>query len=198
MPDPDFDAKFKLFPPDLQAKLWVLGLDANTSRVNIAYKPGGFVTSLTYNYGGSVQASLGIRRFTTTVGVNPSNGALNLGVVYRGFNFAASGDVAGKSAGVGLGFGDSLLPFPAELTSTFNSAAGGLQSIAGDISSAPNNPLAWYRLHSNDVSTISRAISTGQQIGKFGGDSNNFGVGLRLNYTPQTGLTIYTGAQLRF
>jgi hypothetical protein len=70
--------------------------------------------------------------------------------------------------------------------------------MAGDISSAPDNPLAWYKLHSDDVAAIGNAVSAGQQISKYGEDSNRFGAGLRLNYTPQTGLTIYGGAQLRF
>ncbi len=70
--------------------------------------------------------------------------------------------------------------------------------MATDIGSAPNNPLAWYKLHSNDVSAISKAVSAGQQIAELGKSSNRFGVGLRLNHTPLTGLTIYGGALLRF
>jgi hypothetical protein len=69
-PEPPFNVKFKLLPPDLQVKLWVLGLDANTSKVNIAYSPGSFVTSLAYNYRGNAEACLGIQRFTTTIGVD--------------------------------------------------------------------------------------------------------------------------------
>lgn len=41
-----FDISFTKLPPDLQMKLWVLALDANTSKVSIAYKPGAFTTSL--------------------------------------------------------------------------------------------------------------------------------------------------------
>jgi hypothetical protein len=86
MGDP-FDISFTALPPDLQMKLWVLALDASTGKVSIAYKPGTFVTSLTYNYGGNVQASLAVRRdFRTTVGVDPSNGTVDLGVVFRGFD----------------------------------------------------------------------------------------------------------------
>jgi hypothetical protein len=193
-----FDIDFKLLPPKLQVQLWVLALDANTSQVNLAYRPGGFVTSLAYNYGGNVEASFGIRRFTTTVGVNPANGDVDLGLVFRGFRFGSSVSVMRQSAGVGIGYGASLLPFPWELSTTFNSAAGGLQSMAGDISSAPDNPLAWYKLHSNDVAAISNAISVGQQIAKQGEKSNRFGAGLRLNYSEQTGFTIYGGSLLRF
>lgn len=193
-----FDIDFKLLPPNLQMRLWVLALDANTSKVNLAYRSGSFLTGLAYNYGGNVEASLSIRRVSTTVGVNPSSGDIDLGLVFRGFRFGASGNFTQGSAGVGIGYGASLLPFPRELSSTFNSAASGLQSMAGDISSAPNNPLAWYGLHSNDVAAIGNAVSLGQRIAKHGESSDCFGVGLRLNYTPLTGLTIYGGAQLTF
>jgi hypothetical protein len=128
-----FDIDFKLLPPKLQMQLWLLALDANTSKVNIAYRPGSFLTSLAYNYGDNVEASLSVRRFSTTVGVNPSSGDVSLGLVFRGFRFAASANVTRESTGVSIGYGASLLPFPMELSSTFNSAAIGLQSMAKDI-----------------------------------------------------------------
>src|SRR5262245_40014889 len=194
----EFDIDFKLLPPKLQMQLWVLALDANTSKINLAYRPGSFRTSLAYNYGGNAEASVSVRRFSTTVGVNPASGDVDLGLVFRGFRFGASANVTRESAGIGIGYGASLLPFPMELSSTFNSAAIGLQSMARDIGSASNNPLAWYKLHSNDASAISKAISVGQQIAKHGKNSNRFGAALRLNYATQTGLTIYGGAQLIF
>lgn len=193
----NFEIDFKLLPPRLQMQIWVLALDANTSRVNLAFGSGSF-SGIAYNYGGNMVASFSVRRVETTLGVNPSSGDLDLGLVYRGFRFGASGNVAQGSAGVSFGYGASLLPFPAELSSAFNSAAVGLQSMAGDIGSAPNNPLAWYGLHSDDVSAIGKAVSMGQQIAKAGSSSDRFGVGLRLNYTPQAGLVIYGGAQLTF
>jgi hypothetical protein len=193
-----FDIAFKGLPPDLQMKLWVLALDANTSKVSIAYRPGSFVTSLAYNYGGNVQAALSVRNVTTTVGVNPSNGNLDLGLVYRGFNFGTSANFTQKSASLNLGYGAQLLPFPDELSTIFNSAATGLQSMTRDINAAPNNPLSWYKLHSNDASAIGKAISTGQQIDKFGKSPDQFGVGLRLNYNQPTGLTIWGGFEMKF
>lgn len=193
-----FDIKYSLLPPDLQMKLWVLALDANTEKVNIAYKRGGFVTSLAYNYQGNAEASLSIRRFSARLGVNPLKENLDLGLVYRGFNFGASASYIQKSGGLTFGYGAELLPFPPELSSVFNSAAGGLQSMAADIRAAPNNPLAWYNLHHNDISTIGSAINTGKQISKQGDSGDRFGVGLRLNYSEQTGLTIYGGVQLKF
>jgi len=195
-----FDISFTKLPPDLQMKLWVLALDANTSKVNIAYKPGAFTTSLTYNYGGNVQAALSLpRSFSTTLGVNPSNGNVDLGVVYRGFNFGTSANFTQKSAGLSLSYGTKLLPFPSELSSVFDSGAGGLQSMAKDISAAPNNPLAWYKLHSDDAAAIGKAVTTGQQISKLGNSfSDSFGAGLRLNYNQQSGFTIYGGVQFKF
>jgi hypothetical protein len=193
-----FDVDFKLLPPKLQMQLWVLALDANTSKVNLAYRSGSFRTGLTYNYGGNLEASLGLRRFTAKVGVSPTNGDVDLGLVFRGFRFGASASAARASAGIGIGYGASLLPFPAELSSVFGSAAVGLQSMAADIRSAPDNPLAWYKLHSDDAAAIGNAVRAGQLIAKHGESGNRFGFGLRLNYAQQTGLTIYGGAQLRF
>lgn len=198
MPENAFDIDFKLLPPTLQMQLWVLALDANTKKVNIAYKPGSFLSSLAYNYGGNLEASLSVNRLPTTVGVDPATGNVKLGLVFRGFEFGASANVTQQSAGLSIGYGASLLPFPNELSSTFHSAAFGLQSMAKDIASAPDNPLAWYNLHSDDVSAIGKAISVGQQIAKYGESSNSFGAALRLNHTPETGLTIRLGAQVRF
>jgi hypothetical protein len=195
-----FDISFKPLPPDLQMKLWVLGLDANTSKVSIAFKSGTFLTSLAYNYGGNVAASLMVSRgFSTTVGVNPSSGNVDLGVVFRGFNFGTYANFTQKSAGLNLSYGAKLLPFPSELSGIFNSAAGGLQSMARDISAAPNDPLAWYKMHSDDAATISKAVSTGRQIARLGDSSSDrFGAAVRLNYNEEAGLTIYGGFQFKF
>jgi hypothetical protein len=194
-----FDIKFSALPPDLRLKLWVLALDANTSKVGIAYRPGSFVTSLSYNYGGNVEAALSLdRNFSAKVGVDPSSGDLDLGVVFRGFNFGANASFKGHSGGLSLGYGAALLPFPSELSDIFNSAGVGLKSVMSDIDAAPNNPLAWYNLHSNDIKTISSAVSAGQRIAKAGGSADRFGAALRLNSSPQTGLTIYGGAVVRF
>jgi hypothetical protein len=201
MPDNEgkgFDIDFKLLPPKLEMQLWVLALDANTSKVNIAYKSGGFQTGLAYNYGGNLEASFGVRRFSTTLGVNPGNGNLNLGVVYQGFKFGASASFVDKAYGLNFGFGATLLPFPQEMQGTFNSAAFGLQNMLGDINAAPNNPLAWYKLHSDDVTAISNAVSLGQNIADSGKDKNRFGANLRLNYNPQGGFLIYGAVGLRF
>jgi hypothetical protein len=194
-----FDIKFSALPPDLRLKLWVLALDANTSKVAIAYRPGSFVTSLSYDYGGNLEAALSVdRNFSAKVGVDPSSGDLDLGVVFRGFNFGANASFKGQSGGVGLGYGASLLPFPSELSGIFNSAAFGLKSVMSDVDAAPNNPLAWYKLHSDDTKAISSAMSAGQRIAKAGESPYRFGAALRLDFTPETGLTIYSGVLFRF
>ncbi|MBK8184582.1 MAG: hypothetical protein IPK63_17575 [Candidatus Competibacteraceae bacterium] len=191
-----FEINFKALPPKLQMQLWVLALDANTSKVNLVYRSGSFRTSLAYNYGGNVEAGLSIRRFSAKVGVDPGSGDLDLGLSFRGYNFGTSASVTRKSFGVGLSYGAALLPFPQELATTFNAAGGGLQSMASDISAAPDNPLAWYKLHSNDATAISNAINLGQKIASAG--DKRFGAGLRLNYSPETKLVIIAGAQVRF
>lgn len=190
-----FDIKYKVLPPQLQMRLWVLALDANTSKVNLAWNPGIFRTSLAYEYGGNLEASLGVRRYSLKLGFNPENNDVNLktGLVFRGFNFETTANFTKPSVGFNLGYGRKLLPFPDELSTVFNSANGGLMSMAGDISAAPNNPLAWYKMHSNDVKSLSKAIDVGKKIADQQKSSDRFGFGLRLNYSPPTGFTIYGG-----
>jgi hypothetical protein len=199
MPD-GFDIKYTLLPPDLQMRLWVLALDASTSKVNLAYNPGTFHSSLGYDYGGSVRASLGIRRYSLNLAFDPSTRDVNLGVglVFRGFDFESSADLGHRSVGVTLSYGRKLLPYPDELDKTFNAANGGLLSMASDIRAAPNNPLAWYKLHSNDVTAISKAVGVGRQIADQGSSSDRFGLGLRLNYSPTSGFVIYGGVAYFF
>ena len=105
-----FDINFKPLPPRLQLHLWILALDADTSRVNLAYQADHLRTGLAYNYGGNAEAFLTTRRFSTTFGVNPSNGNMDLGLVYRGFRFGASGKISEQSAGFNFGYGAPLLP----------------------------------------------------------------------------------------
>jgi len=191
-----FEIDFKLLPPKLQMQLWVLALDTDTSKVNIAYKNKAFLTSMEYNYGGNIEAALEIRRFTLKAGVNPSSGDVDFGLVFKGFKFGTSASFTKSAYGVEVGYGDSLLPFPDELADIFNSAAHGLQSIAADMSAAPNNPLAWYKMHSNDAKVIGQAVSVGQLIAKK--SNGSFGTGLRLRYDLQHGFTIYGGAEFHF
>jgi hypothetical protein len=98
----DFDIDFTALPPKLQMQLWVLALDANTSKVNLAYRLGGFRTNLTYNYGGNLEASLGVRRFMTKLSVDPATGSPTFGLAFRGFDFGASAGVSPKGVSLGL------------------------------------------------------------------------------------------------
>src|SRR5262245_21766763 len=192
-----FDIDFTALPPKLVVQMWTLALDADTSRVQLAYRPGAFTTGLTYNYGGSLAANFAIRRFSSSLGYNPSNSSLDLGLVYRGFRFNATQGLQQPSTGVSLGYGAPLLPFPAELDTTFRQANAGLLSLARDAGSL-SNPLAFYNLHSDDVTAIGNAIKVGKSIHASAKSQDRFGFNLRLNYNPETSLTIYGAAGLRF
>jgi hypothetical protein len=198
-----FDVKFKLLPPDLIMRLWVLALDADTSRVAVAWSPGpgGFTTNLKYNYGGALDAAVSVRRAQVSLGFNPTNPdhPIDLGLVYKGFRFTSGVDVPKRSVSVKLGFGRELLPFPDQLSSVFDAANGGLFSMAGSISQAPSNPLQWFQMHSNDVNAISKAVSTVQKIGgEANSSSGPIGADLRLSFTPQAGFTIYGTVGISF
>jgi hypothetical protein len=192
-----FDIKFTALPPNLVVQLWTLALDADTSHVNLAYRPGSLTTGLSYNYGGSLAANFAMRRFSSSLGYNPSNSSLDLGLVYRGFRFNATQGLQQPSTAVSLGYGAPLLPFPAELDSSFRQANAGFLSLAGDAGSL-SNPLAFYKLHSNDVTAISNAIKIGQSIHDAGKSQDRFGFNLRLNYNPETSLTIYGAVGVQF
>jgi hypothetical protein len=190
-----FDVGYKLLPPELQVRLWVLALDANTSKVNLAYNPGNFRTSVTYNYGGNLEASLGVRRYSLNLAFDPSTRDVTLGtgLVFRGFNFGASTNITQGSFGASVSYGRKLLPFPDELSNVFNSANGGLMNMTRDISAAPNNPLAWYKLHSDDVRTIGKAVDAVKDIAAQGKSESRYGFGLRLNYSQPAGIIVYGG-----
>jgi hypothetical protein len=201
-----FDIDYSLLPPSLQLRLWILSLDANTSRVRLSHDFGNIAAGLNFNYPKGISADISARGFKGSFGVNfidnfgfdQSNVNLSLGGSYRGFNASATGNFGQRSFGLNLGYGSRLLPFPSQLSSIFNSGAQGFGNVVGDISSAPNNPLAWYGLHSDDISTITTAIKTGKQIHDQQTSSQRFGAGLRLSYSPLTGFMIYTGVQLNF
>jgi len=196
--DQPFDIKFTALPPELVVKLWTLALDADSGKVGIAYKPGGFTTNLNFDYSGKVSANLSVPRLSTSAGFTPSTQSVDLGLVYQGFKFSATQNFQKRSTGLSLSFGAPLLPFPDELQTAFQTANASFLKMAKDSSMAVNNPLAFYRLHSDDASAIGSAISMGQKIGAAQGSKDTLGFSLRLNYTPAIGFTIYGGVGLRF
>lgn len=193
-----FDISLSALPPKLQLQLWTLSLDANTSRVQLAYKPGAFIPRLTYNYGGALEASWAVRRLTPSVGVNPSDGNVDLGLVYRGYNFRVSTNLSQPSVGFGLSYGTRLLPFPNEMGCIFSEADRGLRDTAGAF--VNNNPLGLYQIQSDDITAISTAISLGKRIYDVQTSPYpyNFGAGVRVHYDREMGLTISGGVQFSF
>jgi hypothetical protein len=180
-----FSVDFQKLPPRLQMKLWVLALDANTSKVAIEYQAGIFKSSLSYDYGGNGHANLSIERLTLS---GDTGGAFSAGYVFRGFNFQLTASPWKKSAGASLSYGADLLPMPTELASIFNHGGTGLASMALDIRRAPDNPLAWFKMHSDDKTAISAAIDAGSKIAKTKPGDAGFRIGL--NHAPETGLTL--------
>ena len=201
MPDPvpsPVTVDFALLPPKLQMKLWVLGLDADTSTVGIVYKSGAFKTSLDYSYGGAISAHYVTPRLNLSAGVDPGSGAMTTGLVYRGFRFGTSADFSKSTFGGSIGYGAGLLPFPDQLATTFNNANGGLMSMTRDIQAAPNNPLQWFKMHSNDIATTTAAVSQIKSIAESKKGEDSFGAQLRISHDPASGLTIFLGAGMQF
>ena len=200
MPKP-FDIDFEMLPPHLQLKLWVLSLDADTSAVALAYNPGAFKSSLSFDYDGKLQAAFGYRRLGATLAYKTDSKDASLGLVFRGYNFSASANASaggsGPSVGLGFNYGAPLLPFPNQLAGTFNQAASALGGMAGGLGVLGTNPLDYYKLHSNDITTIKNAVDLGEKIYK-SGKGPRFGAAFGLNYAPGPGLTITLGAGVMF
>jgi len=176
-----FTAKFKLLPPDLQLTLWKLALDASVSDVRLIYQHGAFKTYLAYNYGGNLEAALPVAlpigQLDVTAGVNPGNGDVSAGLAFRGFDFKTTANFTKGSFNFKLGYAAKLLPFPAELTSTFNSAGSGLVHI-------------WKDDFSNNLSAIARGVSAVKQIDKYGSSDYKFGADITLSHTNEVPLLI--------
>ena len=197
-----FDINFELLPPELKVKLWVLSLDADTSQVALAYKRGAFKTSLQFDYDGKASAGMSYRRWSGNFGIKTDSGDIDLGLVYHGYNFTISSGLSRAASGAigadaGFDFGAKLLPFPSELTTTFNAGGKSITSMAGDWRSAVKNPLDFYKTRSDDIDAVKKAVDLGQSIYD-AGKGPRFGGKLRLHYTGETGLTIYLGAGVMF
>ena len=102
--DKPFDIKFKALPPDLAVKLWTLALDADTSKVGIAYKPGAHhepgLQLFGEVFGGPLRSPI-----VRDGGICPLTQSLDLGLVYKGFKFGATENFQTSSTGLTLDFG---------------------------------------------------------------------------------------------
>ena len=195
----NFEVGFDWLPPELQVKLWILALDADTSKVNIQYTSGAFsklTWGFSYSYGGAVEASLKAPQQSYKLGFDPGSRDLSAGGVFRGFRFNLSAATTQPKVGLSLGYGQALLPFPSELSTTFTNAHTGFGSVVGNIRAYPDNPLRWYDLKSDDKKAIGDAIAQASALAKHDRDTYRLGAGIKLNYSEQTGLLIMLGVQL--
>lgn len=199
--DDEFDIDFKLLPPELQVKLWILALDADTSKVNLKYTTGTFeklTLGFSYNYGAAAEASLSTPQQSFKLGFDPSKSTMTGGLVFKGFRFGASKSVTNSGFGLSFGYGQALLPFPADMTTTFMNANTGVFSVMDKVRSFPDNPLKWYGMVSDDVDTITKGIDLGKKIHKVQTGKDRYGVGVGLSHSPSTGLVFTIGAQGQF
>lgn len=174
---------FKLLPPHLQLKLWAQGLDADTSRVGIVFQPNQFLTSLSYDYGGTITASRAATiGGTITLGFDPSKTEGSL--VYKGYNFSASAKGSSSRGSLSLSYGKGVLPTPDALKSTFDQAWAGAARVWRDRGSAPDNPLHFLTTHSNDFTPLKQAAAAVQRINAVDPKSNNLAVTITFFAAP--------------
>lgn len=168
-----------LLPPELQVKLWALGLHADTDAVAIKYKPGQIVTQLKYNYGGALEASVALPQQSLTLSLDPK---LSGQLVYKGFDFTGTLKGTPTSFGASLTFGAAPLPAPAMLEPVFNNAWSAIGRTWGDVAMAPSNPMEFLRIHKNDMKVIGEAAKAVQKVNGVDPTKATFGAGITFDY----------------
>jgi hypothetical protein len=205
----DFDIDFEFLPPRLQLAFSVGMLDADTSRVMTTFTFDDFRTSLTYNYGGSIDLGFRYQLFSSTLGFNPSSEALSLSLgmpwlsLSGGYNLADESGTLGfrgragdfryggnfnlgtGAAGLNFGFGSELLPNFLDMTGTFNRAGSAAFPLLGSAGGIMNDPEAWYEAQQQQIEAISDGIGLLNKIREHPQTGIRFGGGVRLSYDPE-------------
>lgn len=193
----NFDIDFDLLPPELKLKIYELGLDADVKGVSISHEAKSLSTKFNFEYDGAASLNLDHGDLNHTMGFDFGSSNLSYGGSYRDVNWASNYNFGNDSFGLSLGYGAPLRPSRDDVNNTFQAGAQGLNNMAGTISSATDDPVAYAEKHKDDVKTISKAISMAKKLRKMD-NKRSFGAGLRLGYSPQNGLSVFVGAQMRF
>lgn len=179
---PEID--FQVLPPELKLRLWHLVFEADTSRVQLDYQTKGIKTGLSYKYGGSL--TLGVKGGDTSgsLGWTPGSNQLGLGFTQGPFsaNFSASPNE--KKYGLGLRLGSTLLPMPADMDKAFGAGGAAAGSMLTGLPAAPNDPLAFYKAHKDDIDNVSKAVDLARDITDAGKKKVRFGADFSLSYDP--------------
>lgn len=219
------DISFEALPPHLQLTLPHFLIDANTSRIKTQFTWQDLTSSLTYNYGSSIDLGLRYRAFSSQLGFNPSSSVLSLtagisspssrfsltgtgsysfagaggtaGLTgsYRGVNIGGSYNFGTGAAGVNFGYGAPLLPTPAEMGTTFGAAGSAVGLLGSSLPGALNDPAGWYHSQSPNMDAVKQGYELFNRLREEPSTGIRFGAGGRLTYSRESGLFIFIGVQ---
>ena len=189
------DFRIGMLPPELHVPMGPVALDADTSRAELGYRRPGLSLGLGYEYGGDIFARGSYGGLSGQLGFNPGDERFNLSGRYGDFSGSA---YAGLNGGVGLslGYGDPLLPMPADLSRSIYAGEAGMRNMIGGLPGIMNDPIAGIGRHSGDISAMGGAGSA--LAGIAGASDSRFGAGVRLSFDPTLGVTAWGGIQGRF
>ncbi len=193
--DNSFDFDYSVLPPSIKFALGNWMLQANTGRTELQFSQNLLRYSLGYNYGGSIFAGINRPGFGTQLGVDPTSGATSLSIRQGPFRFGGSYDPSSTSFGLNFGYGSPLLPMPSALSESVYGGWAGASSVLGSLGSM-QDPISFYQSHQNDINAVMGAVRALQPLS--GEQNSGFGVGLRFNYNPDTGVLIHGGMQWLF
>lgn len=195
--DDNFDIDFDLLPPELRLKIFELGLNADVKGVSISHQAKSLGTKLNFGYDGAASLNLDHGELDHTLGYDFGSSNLSYAGRYKEVNWGTNYNIDQKSFGLSLGFGAALRPSKEDVNNTFQAGAEGLNNVAGNISSITDDPVKYADDNKDNISAITKAVSMARKIRKMN-NKPEFGAGLRLGYSPERGLSVFVGAQMRF
>jgi|GEM_PF-6486279 len=174
---------YKKLELGIQAKIWFLAMDANTSGVNVEFSKviGDTLVkaSVGYKYAGAFSAGVAIDR-------GPFKAV-------QGFRFGANADAVARSFRVGVYGGAKLVPYAADLDPVFRT---GVTSFEHVLRTAPasvidmGDPRLLYKTYANDGAAIANAINNANQVANAKSEKKTVGAGVTFNWGPTTGIVI--------
>ncbi|MDB5145994.1 MAG: hypothetical protein JWQ57_14 [Mucilaginibacter sp.] len=187
---------FKLLPPDLKLSIHHLLFEADTDHVQFDYRTRSSILGLSYKYGDALTLKLGDGRDSVSAGWVPGKNQFKLGLSGQGFGAGVTASPGEGKYGVGVHFGDKLLPMPGDMGSTFNKGGAAAGNMLTGVPGALDDPLAYYNLHKPDIKDIGSAIDTVKQISDQGKRKISFGADFAVTYDPINKVVVVVRAGL--
>ena len=179
---PEID--FKILPPEFQLKINHLLFFANTSQVKLDSNTTNLKTSLAYKYGGELSFGMGMNGYSGKAGWVPGENQLRLGFAKGDFNTQFSATPERSKYGIGIHYGDSLLPTQENMSRNFQKGGTAAGDLIRGTPGAMADPLTFYRDHKADIGDVSNSVDIIKKITESGKKKIQFGADLSVTYDP--------------